>query len=130
MILIPVHGAELGHDYFVSKARFIFFNSFQFLFFFNTPLSSDCETFHTMINKSEYVDAEMFIFETGFPYHQILFRTAVSFEFCRFEFFADELFENSLMFRNNFFFSNVFVCVSDDIIFEIRCRVTEIADAD
>ena len=83
-----------------------------------------------MINKLEYVDAGMFISETNLSYHQILFCTTISSEFCRFESFADELPENPLMFRNNFFFSNVSVCVSDDIIFEIRCRVTEIADVD
>ena len=83
-----------------------------------------------MINKFEYVDAEMFISETDFSYHQILFCTAISSEFCRFEFFADELPENSLTFRNSLFFSNVFVCVFDDIIFEIRCKITEIADVD
>ena len=114
----------------ISFREFVVFFSIHFnFFFFNSSSSSGCGIFHTMINKFEYVDVEMFISETDFSYHQILFCTAISPESCRFESFVDELPENSLTFRNSLFFSGVFVCAFDGIILEIKCRVTEIADA-
>ena len=95
LISISVYNVESDHDFFDSKTFFIFFISLS---------SSDCGTHHTMINKLEYVDAEMFISETDFSYRSILLCTAFPPEFCWFESFADKLSENLLTFRDNLFF--------------------------
>ena len=129
---IPIHDVGFGHGFFDSKVRFIFFISFQLFFLFIALSSSCCWDFHTMISRFGYAETRMLIFETGLFYYQIILCSSVSVEFFWFEIFADELSENSLTYRNNFFLSCVMFRrrVYDGIIFEIRCQIAEIADAD
>ena len=120
-------------SWFFSIRKFVLFFSIHFNFFFSSCCyHHSVETFQTMINKFGYVVTRMFIFSTNLFHYQIVLCSSISIEFFWFEFFANELSENSLTYRNSPFFSCVLLRrrFYDGIIFEIRCHVAEIVDVD